>query len=152
VDQRAKLTFWGTAAVAFLIVCVPTTYFVEALRRYERYLSGISPAALRPTRTRFVPHRDRPQTIEPKSRLDFVEFRLKQAQAKQVGLIGDFNGWKANGLPLARQPNGTWELLLPLPSGRHHYLFIVDGQPLLDPANSQTAEVSGRRASVKVIP
>ena len=153
MDSRAKWTFWGTAAAAFLVICLPTTYFLEALRRYERYLSGVDPTALRPTRSRFLPHRDGGRHgVEPTAQLDFIEFRLKEPKAKKVELIGDFNGWNETGLPLSRQAAGVWELLLPLPRGRHHYLFVVDGRPILDPSNAQAADIAGRRASVKVIP
>ena len=150
MDHRAKWTFWGTAAAAFVIICLPTTYFLDAFRRYERYLSGLAPRP-RPTRMRYIPHRDG-KGLGPSARLDFVEFKLKQPKAGKVQLIGDFNGWNETGMPLKRSPNGVWELLLPLPSGRHHYLFVVDGQAQLDPGNAQASQVAGRKASVKVIP
>lgn len=151
MDERNKAAFWLAAVGAFLIVCIPSTAFIEALSRYRKYVAGVEPAALRPVKVRLVPHRDgRPSGPEPKPRLDFVEFALKKPKAKKVSLIGDFNGWKEGGLPLQKSGE-RWELMLPLPPGRHHYLFVVDGEPQLDPSNPRTAEVDGRKASVKEI-
>ena len=50
-------------------------------------------------------------------------------QAKTVSLVGDFNAWGAQ--PVSLVPTGTagtWTASVPLPSGRHEYAFIVDGQ------------------------
>jgi hypothetical protein len=50
-------------------------------------------------------------------------------QAKTVSLVGDFNAWGAQPVSLAPTgSNGTWSASVPLPSGRHEYAFIVDGQ------------------------
>lgn len=151
MDERNKVTFWAIATGAFLIVCIPSTVFLDSLSRYRAYVDGVDGAALRPTRVRFVPHKGTTRT-ENATRLDFVEFALREPKAKAVGLIGDFNGWKEDGLPLTRQSGGRWEILLPLPKGRHMYLFVVDGKPRLDPAGGATAEADGRTASVKVVP
>lgn len=150
MDERNKAAFWAVAAGAFLLVCVPSTVLLEAFTRYKGWLDGVDPGALRPTRVHSLPHRD-VRRGQPASRLDFVEFSLKRPKAKKVTLIGDFNGWKDDSLPLARQSDGRWELTLPLPQGRHHYLFVVDGNPELDPGNREVAEADGRRASVKVV-
>jgi hypothetical protein len=32
-----------------------------------------------------------------------------------------------------RQPDGTWFTQLALNHGHHHYWFVVDGKPTLDP-------------------
>lgn len=50
-------------------------------------------------------------------------------QARTVSLVGDFNAWGAQ--PVSLVPtgsNGTWTASVPVPSGRHEYAFIVDGQ------------------------
>lgn len=151
MDEKKKWAFWGAAVGAFLIVCLPSAYFIEALNRYNRYISGVEPGALRPIKVRFLPRHDNKPNADESARLDFINFSLKKPEARRVALIGDFNGWKDLGLALARQPDGRWELLLPLPKGRHRYLFLVDGKPELDAANPETAEVDGRKASVKVV-
>lgn len=152
MDERRKWAFWAFAAAALLITCIPSTILLDALQRYGRFLSGFEPGTLRPIRVRFIPHRNgrRAAPFEPK--LQFVEFRLRAPRAKKVQLIGDFNGWREGTLALTREPKGDWELMLPLPSGRHHYLFVVDGKPGADPKNRQSETVSGRDVSVKVVP
>jgi hypothetical protein len=34
---------------------------------------------------------------------------------------------------MKRQPDGAWLIQVPLTHGHHHYLFLVDGKPTLDP-------------------
>ena len=47
--------------------------------------------------------------------------------AKQVFLVGDFNGWSKKQTPLTRAANQkAWTVLQsPLTQGRHEYAFIV---------------------------
>lgn len=47
--------------------------------------------------------------------------------------MGDFNDWHPTAHPMKRQPDGAWRLEIPLNHGPHHYLFMVDGKPTLDP-------------------
>jgi 1,4-alpha-glucan branching enzyme len=54
-------------------------------------------------------------------------------QAKNVSLLGDFNGWQPAAQPLQRTPDGGWTARLERRHGSHRYLFLVDGKPALDP-------------------
>jgi hypothetical protein len=55
-----------------------------------------------------------------------VHFVLVNGSAKQVWLVGDFNGWSRTGTPLVRASNGNaWAVSVPLTPGRHEYAFIV---------------------------
>ena len=62
-----------------------------------------------------------------------INFICVAPDAKQVNLAGDFNDWDLAAHPMKRQPDGAWLLQVPLPHGHHHYLFIIDGKPSLDP-------------------
>jgi 1,4-alpha-glucan branching enzyme len=53
--------------------------------------------------------------------------------AGHVSLVGDFNGWDMAATPMRRMPDGRWMASLELHHGHHQYLFIVDGEPCLDP-------------------
>ena len=53
--------------------------------------------------------------------------------AKSVRLVGDFNDWDITSLPMQRQPDGWWFVQIPLTHGHHQYVFLVDGEPELDP-------------------
>jgi 1,4-alpha-glucan branching enzyme len=54
-------------------------------------------------------------------------------QAKSVYVIGSFNDWNPTANPMRRNPDGGWHAQIPLSHGHHHYLFLVDGKPTLDP-------------------
>jgi 1,4-alpha-glucan branching enzyme len=149
MDQSRKWVFWGAAIGAFLIVCVPSSYLLEAGSRYYAALSGVEPASRRSSRCGMN------LTLTGRStagRLDFVHFSLRRPKARRVELIGDFNGWKDGSLPLAKSGEGRWELLLPLSPGAHRYLFLIDGKPELDSSNPRSETVNGRAASVKNVP
>jgi 1,4-alpha-glucan branching enzyme len=62
-------------------------------------------------------------------------FRLKGfANAKNVFLAGDFNGWSPNTFAMKREGD-EWVLKVNLSKGKHLYKFVVDGKWILDPAN-----------------
>lgn len=62
-----------------------------------------------------------------------VSFICLAPQAHEVFLTGDFNDWSPRAHAMKRQPDGAWRLETPLNHGHHHYLFMVDGKPALDP-------------------
>lgn len=67
----------------------------------------------------------------------FVTFLLKGHQkAENVILSGSFNDWNEDDFLMTKTENGYWKYRLPLPAGKHHYKFIIDGQWILDPDNS----------------
>lgn len=149
MDDRNRWLLWALALGAAAIVCVPSTMMIQALDGYRRFLTGFDPAAIRPTTPRRLAHREaRRSDVDPA--LEFVEFRHKAPKAKAVELIGDFNGWKRGSLLMARQRDGSWELLLPLPRGTHSYLFIVDEAEMLDPSRPKGGEL-GRKVSVVTV-
>ena len=65
--------------------------------------------------------------------LHLVNFFCMAPQAKSVSLVGDFNDWQPAAHPMTRMPDGGWTIRLELPHGHHQYVFLVDGQPTLDP-------------------
>ena len=72
-----------------------------------------------------------------------INFYYARADAKTVSLIGDFNGWNPNSLPMQRRVDGWWFIEVPLTHGHHQYLFLVDGIPTLDPRSAGTVQVDG---------
>ncbi|MCA1633687.1 MAG: DUF3471 domain-containing protein [Acidobacteria bacterium] len=67
-------------------------------------------------------------------------FRLKgYSEARVVALAGTFNNWNQSQLLFAREGE-EWVCRVDLNPGVHAYKFVVDGNWLLDPANSNTAE------------
>ena len=81
-----------------------------------------------------------------------VNFRYVDPKAKQVKLIGDFNGWDQEAHVMERTPDGSWFLQLSIHSGHHRYLYLVDGEPMLDPqANGVTQSDEGIRVSLMMV-
>jgi 1,4-alpha-glucan branching enzyme len=68
-----------------------------------------------------------------------VSFICKAPRAKSVYLVGDFNYWNGSTHPMNRMPDGQWTLSLELHHGYHHYMYLVDGVPTLDPNSCGTA-------------
>jgi 1,4-alpha-glucan branching enzyme len=62
-----------------------------------------------------------------------VNFTYAAPAARRVTLVGDFNDWQPDAFPMKRHPDGTWSFQVPLNHGAHHYQFLVDGKPTLDP-------------------
>ncbi len=78
-----------------------------------------------------------------------VSFICHAPQAQEVFLVGDFNDWDAQSLPMNRQPDGGWLLRVDLRHGHHRYAFLVDGQLTLDPrAQGITRNDQGERVSL----
>ena len=68
-----------------------------------------------------------------KNNLRNINFMFAAPEAKHVSVIGDFNNWSPNVHPMVRQADGGWNIQISLPHGHHHYVFLVDGTPTLDP-------------------
>ena len=81
-----------------------------------------------------------------------VRFSLHDSGAHQVGLAGDFNGWRPDALPLTRGPDGTWSATVPLQRGSWSYSFVVDGKWVSDPSADAWRDdgFGGRNAVVRI--
>jgi 1,4-alpha-glucan branching enzyme len=86
-----------------------------------------------------------------KEMLKPVNFFFLAPEARQVSLVGDFNGWQAHASPMTRHPDGSWSVQVPLHHGHHLYRFLVDGQPTLDP-RAQGVVRNARNERVSMIP
>jgi hypothetical protein len=57
-----------------------------------------------------------------------VRFVLMAPGAKSVALVGDFNAWEKGATALEQTgQEGVWVASVVVPSGRHEYAFVVDG-------------------------
>jgi 1,4-alpha-glucan branching enzyme len=91
-------------------------------------------------------HLPRAKTVKP------VIFICTVTAAKQVALMGDFNGWQPDATPMKRQADGCWHAQLALKAGHHHYLFLVDGKPMLDPrAQGVARNEKGEKVSLLAV-
>ena len=148
MNWRNRLVFWGLVILVLSLISIPSVEWISAFRAYSRFAGGWEPSPLKPTRTAFGPHDDHaqsPPTLKP------VEFRFKAPKAKRLELVGDFNAWKPGLLKMHRGTTGVWTFELPVRPGRHKYLFLVDGEPQVDPAAETTDGPEGRRVSVRAV-
>lgn len=79
-----------------------------------------------------------------------VRFVLDAPDAHTVALVGDFNGWSRTATPLDEgDAPGRWTISLTLPSGRHEYAFVVDGERwVADPSAAAMRDEFGNESSV----
>jgi hypothetical protein len=53
---------------------------------------------------------------------------------------------------MKRQPDGAWLIQIQLSHGHHHYRFMVDGKPVLDPhAHGVARDHLGAKASLVAV-
>lgn len=57
-----------------------------------------------------------------------VEFQLFLPDAREVFLLGDFNGWSPRSHPMVHTDDGSWSIRLKLPNGTHQFRYLADGE------------------------
>ena len=67
-----------------------------------------------------------------------MRFGYFKPEAREVHLVGSFNGWNPRSTPLNRDAVGDWSVEVELPTGEHRYRFVVDGEWRDDPSAQQT--------------
>jgi 1,4-alpha-glucan branching enzyme len=81
-----------------------------------------------------------------------TQFAFPAPSARQVSLVGDFNDWNSQSMPMRRGHDGVWRRNVPLKPGHHEYRFIADGVWQDDPAAEQrTANAMGSENCVKTV-
>ena len=60
------------------------------------------------------------------------EFRFFCPRARQVHIVGDFNGWDRTRNPMSRQHNGDWVAKMRLPEGAYQFKYHADGEWYVD--------------------
>ena len=78
-------------------------------------------------------HPLRPGAYSARKMVKPIPFLCHAQEAHSVFIMGDFNDWDPGSHPMKRQLDGVWRVELPLCHGHHHYLFVIDGKPALDP-------------------
>lgn len=73
----------------------------------------------------------------PKAGKNEKTFSVAMPNAKEVYLVGEFNNWKISvETKLVKSADGTWQTAVPLQPGKYRYKFVVDGQWIMDPKNT----------------
>jgi len=90
-----------------------------------------------------------PNRYSAKKTIKPVGFICWAPEAQTVSVMGDFNDWEPAAHLMKRQPDGAWRLDVPMSHGHHHYLFVVDGKPALDPrAQGTSRDHRGEKVSL----
>lgn len=81
-----------------------------------------------------------------------VALELVKPGANRVYVAGSFNQWKPDQTPLAPMPDGRWVGELTVSPGKYEYLFVVDGQWVVDPRATETVQnpYGGRNAVLTI--
>jgi 1,4-alpha-glucan branching enzyme len=70
----------------------------------------------------------------PKTERKRIRFQIQADPNSDVYLSGSFNNWDGKAKKLKdRTGSGQYGITLMLPSGRHEYKFVVDGEWNVDP-------------------
>lgn len=56
-----------------------------------------------------------------------VEFSFYAPEAREVFLVGEFNQWDTRSLPMRKDEEGIWRLMVELNPGTYEFKFFVDG-------------------------
>lgn len=87
-----------------------------------------------------------PATRPAPSRV-LVQFRLGDAGAHEVALVGDFNGWQP-AQRLHQVEAGVWSVDVALTPGIYNYVFVIDGKTWrLDPLAPRVTDGFGGASS-----
>ena len=81
-------------------------------------------------------------------------FRCLAPGAREVSLVGDFNGWDPAAHPLRPAGDGWWQAEVRLPPGTHQYAYLVDGAAVTPADAEATVDdgLGGRNGLVQVAP
>lgn len=81
-----------------------------------------------------------------------VTFRFVASPGQRVSVAGSWNGWSKDATPL-QDPDGdgTFEVTVPLPAGRHAYKFVLDGQSWLQDPKNPAGEPDGHGGQNSVL-
>ncbi|HEY6166596.1 MAG TPA: isoamylase early set domain-containing protein [Verrucomicrobiae bacterium] len=93
-----------------------------------------------------------PNHYSPRKTVKPVSFIYLAPDAQRVSVMGDFNDWDPDAFPMKRHVDGSWQAQVPLPHGAHHYLFVIDGHPVLDPrAQGNARNEQGGKVSMVLV-
>jgi len=79
----------------------------------------------------------------PRAGVVTVHLTLDAPSAREVAVVGDWNGWNPKAQPL-RERNGRWVIVLELPRGRYYqYQFLIDGDRWIPDPNALVKVANG---------
>jgi len=81
-----------------------------------------------------------------------VKFRFYRPDVRQVWVVGDFNGWRRDALPMAAEGDGWWRAETTLHGGDYRFRYLADGAWFTDYASHGIEAGNMGCDSVLVVP
>lgn len=78
-----------------------------------------------------------------------VTFTMTAPEAREVEVLGTFNGWDA--LPMKGDGKGGWKAVVMLPPGIYEYRLKVDGAWMSDPGAPAVPNEFGETNSIREV-
>jgi len=72
-----------------------------------------------------------------------VKFTLHAPGAKQVSLVGSFNGWAKSATPMKVTTGDLWSVVVPLKAGEYTFMYLVDGVQWVTPPDAEDVVTDG---------
>ena len=66
-----------------------------------------------------------------------ITFSIYAPEADSVAVAGSFNDWSSTAHTMRKKKDGTWTKKISLPSGRHEYQFVINGELWESDKNAQ---------------
>lgn len=74
---------------------------------------------------------------------DGVRFTLLAPGAKNVFLVGSFNGWTKGATPMKAMAGDRWAVIVPLKTGEYTFMYLVDGVQWVTPPQAEDFVTDG---------
>lgn len=72
-----------------------------------------------------------------------VRFTVHAPGAKQVSLVGSFNGWAKGATPMHVRDGVLWSIIVPLKEGEHTFMYVIDGSQWVTPPHADDFVTDG---------
>ena len=73
-----------------------------------------------------------------------VRFTVLAPGAKQVSLVGSFNGWAKGATPMKIvDGSSVWLVDMPLAEGEHTFMYVIDGVRWMTPPQAEDFVIDG---------
>lgn len=123
--RRWRLASLAAAAVAVTLFGVWTSYGSQTPFDHAQSSRGSAPALAGAAAVEATLPSNTDETADE----EWVRFVLPAPGAQRVAVAGDFNGWDPSTHALEDpDADGVFHATLPLPTGTHAYMFVVDGE------------------------
>ena len=145
---RARWLPWAAIAAAAIVILA-----VSVLPVAQRHNAG-SQVAVSTTTPAEIPALSTSNDASGATAPRAVQLVFSAPQARDVRVVGDFNGWDERLSPMVRdEASGLWSVSLMLRPGRHVYAFVVnDTQWVRDPRAVAAPDADfGRPGSVLLV-